>query len=158
MMEKEFQMASMKYRRLKKGLTLIELLISASVFLIALVGILISYFTCLELSEISKNSSLALHASKARLETIRNTTFNQIKATYNNVTFTVAGLNGIGVSYVDDSNARLLKITISFCWKQASGRVMGEDANLNGQINSGEDANNNSMLDSPVQLVSYVFQ
>ncbi len=141
-----------------KSFTLIELMIAATIFLIAFVGILISYFTCLELSEISKNTSIAVHASKARLETIRNTTFNQIKATYNNTAFVIANFNGKGVSYVDDTNPRLLKITVSFCWKQPSGRVVGEDKNLNGQLDAGEDTNGNGTIDSPVQLVSYIFQ
>ena len=141
-----------------RGFSLVELMIAAGIFLIAFVGILVSYMACLELNQISKNTSIAVHASKARLEAIKNTAFSQIKATYNNVTFTAAGLNGIGVSYVDDSNPRLIKITVSFSWKQPSGRVIGEDTNLNGQIDGSEDKNSNGILDSPVELVTYVFQ
>ena len=148
----------MKKEIYKNGFSLIELLISAAIFLVALTGILISYITCLELSHVSKNTSTALHAAKNRLEDIKNTAFNQIKATYDNVTFTTAGLNGMGVSYVDDTNPRLLKITVSFCWKQPSGRMIGEDTNLNGQLNAGEDKNGNGLIDSPVELVYYIFQ
>ena len=90
---------------------------------------------CLELNQLSKNTSIAIHASKARLETIRNTAFNLIKATYDNVTFTTPGLNGTGTSYVDDSNPRLLKITVSFSWQQSNGRAVG-----------------------PISLVTHVFQ
>ena len=142
----------------KNGFSLVELLISAGIFLLAFVGILMSYLTCLELAQLSKNTSTAVHAVKARLETIQNTAFDQIKATYNNVTFTTTGLTGIGVSYVDDTNPRLLLVTIPFCWKQPSGRIIGEDTNLNGQVNAGEDKNANNLLDSPVQIVTYLFQ
>lgn len=142
----------------RKGLSLVELMIAAAIFLITFVGILVSYLACLELSEMSKNSSIALHATRTRLEDIKNTTFIQIKATYNNATFAVAGFNGIGVSYVDDTNPRLLKITLSFSWKQPRGRIVGEDTNLNGVLDAGEDKNANGILDSPVELVTYIFQ
>jgi len=146
------------FGQLRDGFSLIELLIAVGIFLLAFVGILVSYLTCLELAQLSKNTSIAVHAVKARLETIENTAFDQTKATYNNITFTTAGLTGMGVSYVDDTNPRLLKITIPFCWKQPSGRIVGEDTNLNGQVNGSEDKNANGLLDSPVQIVTYRFQ
>ena len=142
----------------KTGFTLAELLIAAIVFIPAVSGILISYINCLELSDQSKTFSLAVHGVKSRFEEIKNTSFSQIKANYNNVTFTAANLNGIGVSYVDDANPILLKVTVTFCWKQGNGRVLGEDKNLNGQLNTGEDQNGNGLLDSPAQLVSYIAQ
>ncbi len=143
---------------LKNGLSLVELMIASAVFLLTFVGILASYLACLELSEMSKNSSIALHASKARLEAIKNTTFSQIKATYNGIPFAVASFTGMGVSYVDDTNPALLKVTLSFSWKQPRGRVVGEDTNLNGVVNAGEDKNANGILDSPVELATYIFQ
>lgn len=142
----------------KVGFTLAELLIAALVFILAVSGILVSYINCLELSDQSKNFSRAVHGVKSRFEEIKNTSFSQIKATYNNVTFTTANLNGMGVSYVDDTNPILLKVTVTFCWKQGNGRVLGEDKNLNGQLNTGEDQNGNGLLDSPAQLVSYIAQ
>lgn len=142
-----------------KGFTLVELMIAATIFLLTFVGVLVSYLTCLDLAELSKNTSVAVHASKAKLETVKNTTFNQIKTTYNNISFTAAGINGRGVSYVDDTNPSLLKVTVSFCWKQPNGRIVGEDANLNGQLDGGEDKPpTNNMIDSPVQLITYIFQ
>ena len=140
------------------GFTLTELLIAAVIFILALTGILVSYIKCLELNEQSKNFSMAMHALESRIEEIKNTPFAQIKATYNNVTFTSANLNGIGVSVVDDTNASLLKVTVTFCWKQRNNRIIGEDANLNGQLTGGEDKNGNGLLDSPAQLVSYIAQ
>lgn len=140
------------------GMSLLEMLIAATVFIVAFVVVLISYLTCLELNEVSKNTSTALHATKARFEQIQNTPFNQIKAAYHNVTYTATGLTGMGVSYVDDTNPRLLKITLSFSWKQPGGRMIGEDTNLNGVLNAGEDKNANGIIDSPVEVVSYLFQ
>ena len=145
-------------RRNHQAFTLVELMIAVAVFLLAFIGILISYLTCLDLNEMSRNTSMAVHACKARLEAIQNTPFNQMKATYNGSTFTVSGLAGRGVSYVDDTNARLLQITVSVAWKQPTGRIIGEDIDLDGQLDGGEDKNGNGMLDSPVKIVTSIFQ
>ena len=149
-----------KYQGKQKSFTLVELMIATGIFMVTFVGILMTFVKCLELSELSKNSILALYGSKSRLERIKNTqniAFNQIKANYNNVLFTVNGLTGNGVTYVDDTNPNLLKVTVTFCWRQSNQRVIGEDKNLNGQLNAGEDANGNGLLDSPTTLVNYIF-
>ncbi len=140
-----------------KGFSLVEILIASGIFLLAFVGILMSYLTCLDLAQFSKNTSIAVRAVQGRMETIRNTPVNQIKATYDRVTFATSGLTGIGVSYVDDTNPSLLTVTITFCWKQPNGRIVGEDTNLNGVLDTGEDKNSNSILDSPAQIVTKVF-
>lgn len=141
----------------KKGFILVESMVAVSILIFVIVGILFSYVACLSLSEISKNASIAMRAAKTRFEQIKNTPFDDIKSTYNNVTFTTPELHGIGVSYVDDSNANLLRITVVFCWRQPNGLIIGEDTNLNGQLNAGEDKNGNGMIDSPAELVSYIF-
>ncbi|HOW35916.1 MAG TPA: type II secretion system protein [Candidatus Omnitrophota bacterium] len=143
--------------RAKKGFTLVESMVAVSILIFVLVSILFSYVACLSLSEISKNASIAMRAAKTRFEQIRNTPFDQIKATYNNVTFTTPGLHGIGVSYVDDSNQDLLRVTVTFCWQQPNGLLIGEDVNLNGQLDIGEDKNGNGIVDSPAELASYIF-
>ncbi len=145
-------------RRNQEAFTLIELMIAAVVFLLAFVGILLSYLTCIDLNEVSKNTSAAVHACKARLEAVKNTQFVQIKGTYHNTTFTTAGLTGKGVVYVDDTNPRLLNIVMSFSWRQPSGRVIGEDKDLDGLLDGGEDDNSNGILDSPVELMTSVFE
>ena len=52
---------------------------------------------------------------------------------------------------------RLLEVVITVCWRQRDGRVFGEDGStdwtlLNGNIDPGEDLNNNGQVDSPAQL------
>ena len=44
-----------------------------------------------------------------------------------------------------------LDLTVSVCWR-AQGRVIGEDRNCNGQLDAGEDANGNGWLDSPAMV------
>lgn len=141
----------------RSGFTLPELLVAAVVFVLTFVGIIYSFIKGMELNEVSQNTSMALAASKNRMEAVRNTPFNQIYNTFNNVTFTAANLTGIGITYVDNSNPDLFQVKTVFCWRQKNGLIYGEDTNLNGVLNTGEDANGNNQIDSPVSLVSYVY-
>src|SRR3989338_319004 len=143
----------------QKGFTLVELLISSAILMIAIVGILVSYLRCLELAEIAKNKTTAMNAVKSRMEQIKNTDFANVMANYNSVTFTTPGLNGMGGSYVTTTiiNPDVLEVTISFSLKQTNTHLIGEDTNLNGVVNGGEDKNGNGILDSPVQLVSSIY-
>jgi len=61
----------------------------------------------------------------------------------------------MGVVYVDDTNPELLEVTVSVCWQQVL-RVIGEDKNLNGVLDAGEDTNGNGKIDSSVQLVTRI--
>lgn len=140
-----------------KGFTLPELMMSAMITVIAFMGILYTYARYLELDELSRNTGIALQTVQNKIEAIKNTDFEDIYTTFNNQTFTTTGINGRGVTTIDNSNDHLMLITVTFCWRQSNGRRMGEDTNLNGVLNSGEDANSNSLLDSPVQLIAYIY-
>jgi prepilin-type N-terminal cleavage/methylation domain-containing protein len=140
-----------------KGFTLTELLIAAAILIFLFAGILMAFFRCIQLGETSRNSSMALVVAKNRMEQIRNTAFDQIRATYHNATFTSAGINGIGVSYVDNTNPKLYVVRVAFCWREKNGRVFGEDFNLDGQVSVDEDKNNNGFVDSPVQVIASVY-
>ena len=130
----------------------------SGLLLVTIAGVLVSYLRCIELAEISKNSSIALQAARSKMEQVNATPFDQIVTNFNNIPFNVAGLSGKGVSYVNNSNPVLLRVTISVCWRQKSGRLFGEDTNLNGLVDTGEDKNGNGLLDSPIQLVFNIFQ
>ena len=140
-----------------KALTLPELMVSAVIFLIAVVAILYSYLKCLELADIGRNVNIATQAVRNEIEDIKNTSFANVFATYNNVTFVANGINGRGVVYVDNSNSNLLQIKVVFCWKQSNGRLFGEDANLNGALDAGEDKNANGQLDSYAQITTSIY-
>ena len=108
----------------RKALTLPELMIAAVILVLVFSSILFSYITCIELNNISRNSSIAVRALKDRLEEIKNTSdFCEIKPSYNNVTFSAAGLTGSGVSHVDDTDFNCLLVTVEFSWSQPNGRI-----------------------------------
>lgn len=120
-------------------------------------GVMIGYVKCIEYNNLSSNTSAAILAVKNKITEIENTPFAQIVSLYDDATFTVAGLDGIGVSYIDPSVANILKVKTVFCWQERNGRVIGEDANQNGQWDSGEDTIvNNNELDSIVQLTTII--
>lgn len=146
--------------------TLMELMIAALILALVLVGLLASYISCMQLTEITRNISIAVNVVQAKAEEIKKQSelpltedhdYETLKTDYNGASFTTPRLNGIGVSYVDDANPKLVKITVSLSWRQSRGMVIGEDKNLNGQWDSGEDtliANNT--LDSPAEIVTYI--
>jgi len=142
----------------RKAFTLVELMFASAIMIVTVTGILMSYLRCLELNEMTKNSALALKAATTRMETVKSTAFDQIKATYHNAAFGVVGLNGMGNIYVDDSVSDFLQVSVSISWRLRNGRLYGEDTDLDGALDVGEDSNGNGMLDAPVQLVSGVFE
>ncbi len=141
----------------KQGMTLVELLVATVVFTMAFIGLLMSFVKSMELHETSRNTSYALTAVKSRIETIKNTNFADIYSTYNKATFTDSSINGIGVSYVDNSNSDLLVVTVSFSWQQENNRIIGEDKDLDGVLDSGEDSDSDGKLSSPAQAVTYIY-
>lgn len=144
-----------------RGFTLIEVMIATAILVIVVCGILATYISCLELISLSKNLTFAVNASQRKIEEIRDYNFSLIYTDYNNQTFSVDEIapgDSRGVIYVDNSNPDLLKLTIAVCWRQRANRIIGEDLNLDGILNPGEDLNGNNMIDSPVQLVTLVAQ
>ena len=48
------------------------------------------------------------------------------------------------------------QITITVCWRQSRGKIIGEDTDLDGQLDVGEDTNINGILDSVAQIVTKI--
>jgi len=162
------------YLSSQRSFTLVEVLIATVIVVIALCGIMATYVSCFELLYVSKNVSIATNAAQGLMEEIRGhrnpcssstIPFTQIandyncsdsETGYNDLNFIVNNMpTSRGVVSIDDTDPELLRITISVCWKQ-NNRLFGEDKNLNGVLDAGEDANGNSIIDSPVQLIALV--
>ncbi len=140
----------------QRGFTLIELLFAVGILAVVLCGILATYSSCFVLGATSKNTNIATNAAIGLMEEVRSTPFAQIPNDYGDLNFAVNGIPASrGVVYVDDSNPELLEITVEVCWRQGN-RVIGEDENLNGILDAGEDVNGNGRIDSPVELVARV--
>lgn len=141
----------------KRGFSLIEIIIATGILVFALCAILAAYISCYVLSATSKNINIASNATLGLMEEIRDTPFTQISNTYNGLTFVLNDIpQSRGVVYVDSANPELLEVTVSVCWQERNNRIIGEDLNLDGVLNAGEDTNGNGIIDSPVELVTRI--
>lgn len=147
-----------KFRSAARGFTLVELIISAAIMAAVVAGILVSYIRCMELNEASQNKSMALKAARSRMEAIKGSDYDNLLANYHGVTFNVTGFVGKGVSYVTVLDAKNTRVIVSVSWRQKNGRVYGEDKNLNGVLNGGEDGNADNMLNSPVDITTRIYK
>lgn len=137
-----------------EAFSLMELMLGTLVLVIALVSISVAYVSCFELNETSRNTTLFINAAQKEMEEIKNTAFSAITS-YSFSPDYLTG-NSIGIVNVDNTDPQLLEVTVTICWRQKSGRIVGEDTNLNGVINVGEDSNGSGILDSPVQLITLI--
>lgn len=153
--------ANMKRR---KGFTLLELLVSVVILVLVLVVLLQLYLYWFNLSEAAASFFYAASQTQEKLEEIRNHgfyDFDSIAVDYGsggspgNI-FHLQHGNATGVIYVNSTNPELLEIEIVTSLQTTIGRVVGEDADLDGTLDAGEDTNGNGKFDSPVTLKSFL--
>ncbi|MFH1201427.1 MAG: prepilin-type N-terminal cleavage/methylation domain-containing protein [Candidatus Omnitrophota bacterium] len=153
----------MPENNLKKGISLLEILIAVSILAIVAVTFLQGFIGCIKLSSMLKESLYALSSVQAKIEEIRNHNFLDIYNYYSGIgrTFKISGLNSqdnMGTVLVDNTNPNLLKVIVLVCWRHMDGRIIGEDGNLDGILQLQEDLNNNTKIDSPVSLATYIIK
>ncbi len=142
------------------GFTLLEICLATLVFIIALIGILLFYLNAQEFNELASSFSTALNEAEKMMEIIKSTQFSDIYATYNNYRFDPEGFSsGLakGVVYIDKETGRddLLRVNVVICFR-VGRRIIGEDLDLDGILDTGEDKNGNGRLDSPAELTTLV--
>lgn len=148
-------------RKCKSGFTLLELMIAVGVLVVALVGLLGVFAHLMLLNENSSKLTLAVAACQGKLEEIRNSGFSTVYLNYNGTNFNPAGFSSgeaKGAIFINNSNPNLLQVFVSVSWRTRTNRVIGEDKNLNGALDSGEDSNPNGRLDSPGQIATLMTQ
>ncbi len=146
-------------RRFKSGFTLVELLLA--VFILVLViwvelDILPYRFT---LGETSRNRARALSQVRSVVEDIRNTTFDNVVATYNNRTVDLIGMNGLirsEAALVPGSNGNLINVRVIAGWVQSRGRVIGEGVIGGAARFVFADLNLNTIIESPIEIVTAI--
>ena len=145
----------------RNGFTLIETMVVVFILAVTMVGMiqLMAYSSIS--SELAGNKTSAVSEAQNKIEEIRNHSYNTIATDYASGgtpgnTFNLSFLTGKGFVYVDSSNAELLTVQVSICWRNRLNRVIGEDKNLNGTLDAGEDENTNGKIDSPVTMMTMV--
>lgn len=146
-------------RKERAGFTLAEVLLAVSILAFGLCGILVTYISMHIFLDLSRNFTTVTNALQAKAEEIKRTSFSALSG-LNGTTFDLSGFgpnNAKGVIEVTDITgyADLKRVRIIACFKSRA-RVIGEDTNLNGILNIGEDANNNGRIDSPAELITLI--
>lgn len=140
-----------------KGMTLVEVLLAIMILVPLLTVVLQNFVQCSELNSMSRNTSLAVWGERNRLAEIERTPFSQIAATYDRQPFTIDGLNGIGVTYIETTSQDLLTVHATFSWRDMKGRVVGEDKDLDGVLDQNEKGTS-GRLSSPVDLSTRIYR
>ncbi|MBU4343305.1 MAG: type II secretion system GspH family protein [Candidatus Omnitrophica bacterium] len=141
--------------RQKSGFTLFELVMAVAILVVAITGILAIFAKFIALNEDARNLTLALTACQDKMEEIRNSNFDTVFANYNATSFDPDGFTlneAKGAVYVNNTNPELLETYLSVSWRGISNRIIGEDTNLNGALDLGEDLNGDTRLNSPAEI------
>ena len=139
------------------GMTLMELMVAVLLLLPLLTVVMQNFITCVHLNASAEAISKAIWQERTLVAAVEKTPFNSIYDTYNNKAFPLVGLNGYMTTYVIQTDSDLLTLYISATWKDRRGHYNGEDVNLNGQLDAGEDKNGNNRLDSNVGFSTFIY-
>ncbi|MDD3375172.1 MAG: type II secretion system protein [Candidatus Omnitrophica bacterium] len=141
-----------------QAFTIAELLIVVGILAVVIVGMINLFIYTSVAAALAGNKTVAVAAAQSKMEEIRNYDYDLIAVDYASGgvpgnTFLLNQPNGIGTIYIDSTNPDLLEIKIVVCWEDKYNRIIGEDINLNGNLEVDEDLNGNNELDSIVSLV-----
>lgn len=117
-------------KKIKSGFTLSELLLAAAILVFVLAGLLALFTNCLISNETNRNFTLAYSAIQAKMEEIKDTSFDNLDA-YNGTSFDLDGFpsgNGKGKIGVSNEATDLKRIRIVACFK-VRNRLIGNDIN-----------------------------
>ena len=145
------------FNKSDSGFTLLELMIAAAILVVAIVGLLATFTGFLSLNENSRNVSLAIAACQDKTEEIRDSDFSALYSTYSSTNFEPDGFpvaDAEGNVYIDNTDPNLFEICVSVSWREHSNRIIGEDVDLDGELDIGEDLNSDGRLSSPAEIVT----
>lgn len=143
------------------GFSLAEMAVALVVIAILAVGVSSAFVYGLQVVGAAEDRVPAYNAAVRRMEELRSAAYGGFDtlALQNGVTFQVAIANsplaeGMGSTRVVMLSPDLAEVTVTVAWRDRRRQLHGEDGNLNGQLDAGEDANANAVLDSPIQLTT----
>ena len=150
-------------KNLKSGFTLVELIVVVGILSVVIPGLMKLFIDTSQLGTMAGNKTLAISEAQNKLESIRNLAFDNIMTTYGAVSgtpFDLTQLNGKGIVYAKNttapSNVDLLLVEVVICWQDKYGRKIGEDVNLDGILDAGEDLNGDTKISSLAKLTTRI--
>lgn len=158
--------------KINGGFTFVEVAIALLLIALLAVGMSAALVYGLKMAQTGADKNTAVLAAIQRMESLRSSAYADLNSVppQNGVTFPVfypgtAQLLGRGNTRAvtlsllpsppnPPNRASLIEVTVTVCWRDRWGRLYGEDSNLNGGLDPGEDLNGNGLLDSPVRLTT----
>ncbi|MBN1870751.1 MAG: type II secretion system protein [Candidatus Omnitrophica bacterium] len=155
-----------KISRNSIGFTLVELLLAVLILGFTLVGLLQVFIRCSVFAEIAQSKSAVMSLLQGRMEDIRQRDYADIVALYDATasgdpaeTFDLDPLTGKAAVYITQFNAgddNLMQIKIVGSWKAQQDRIMGEDLDLDGVEDTGEDVDGDGDFSSMAMVISCI--
>ena len=144
-----------------RGFSLVELVVTVGIMAFAIVSMMQLYIYTSIQTELARHQTAAIIEAQNKIEEIRNYTYDNIVTDYSlggslGNTFNLTLLDGKGVIYIDNSNTELLVLEAVVSWEDKLNRIVGEDLDLDGVLDAGEDINGNAKIDSPARVMSMV--
>ncbi len=148
-------------KRKQQGFTLIELLVVVGILAVVILGLIQTFLLGSVLADLSHRKTIAVGEARDKLEEILNHTFANIIVDYAaggtpGNTFALSQITGRGVVTVTTVTANLLQVDVVVCFQYRNGRIFGEDRDLDGVLDAGEDVNGNGVIDSDIKVSTYI--
>lgn len=154
-----------------KGLSLMEVLIAIFILVAALGALATIYPGIFRGVNLDAQSLKAWQIAQEEIETLKNTSFDTLySVSYNPQdaptvnAFSTGDVSIKGFYYVQqmldkDNNVLLdlVRLEVVICFRTGNS-VVGEDTNLNGVFDAGEDTDSNGKVSSGVRLTTLVFK
>ena len=148
-------------RKLRQGFTLVEVIIALAILAVSLCGLLLTFINMFVLTDLVRDASSATNAVLAKTEEIKNLPFANLSTAAGAFNLTAYGFpNSTSskgfVEVTQNFNGYALALTEVRVMASylSRNRTIGEDRNFNGVLDAGEDANNNTRMDSPIEVVT----
>jgi len=122
---------------------MVELLITVSVAILVIGGIMILFINGIALDEYSQELATAMNLARAKIENniaIQHSDFDSILDASGTLSPSTDGINGlyyVGVAPVDTADldtADLKIVRVWVCWRSRGGKIIGECTDTNGTL------------------------
>jgi type II secretory pathway pseudopilin PulG len=147
------------------GFTIVELLLGVALFIAVAGSMAFAFLKSVSINESGQMMVEAMYRLQQKAEEIKNFDYQasveETRLAYDGQSFQLANFpDNVGtiemLNVAGVPPGQLYRLSIQLSWLDKDGHVMGEDSNLDGVLNLGEDINGNNRLDSPAQIVTYV--
>ena len=140
-----------------RGFTLLELVIAVAIFILAICGIISLFVSLSGLAESAGNITRMINVARGEFETnIRNANFDSL-ATYSLLPPAIPNNMSL-ICYIQNhptvNDVKQVLLVVSY--RHRGNYVFGEDKNINGVLDGGEDTDGNGRLSSICEIATFI--